>query len=158
MTNPRAALIEGYRTGYQAVVDALAGATPAELEHRPGPGKWSAKEVVHHLADSEMMSAMRLRLILAKEYCIVLGYEPESFAEKFKYNSRPIENALAAFKYAHETTLEILPLLTDEDWTRQAWHTESGLYTPDKWLGIYAKHSHDHAGQIRRAIASARNR
>ncbi|MFN0205346.1 MAG: DinB family protein [Planctomycetota bacterium] len=158
MTNTHADLIEKYRKGYDAVIDALKGATPAELEHRPGPGKWSAKEVVHHLADSETMAAMRIRLVVGKSGSLICGYDPDQFAVKFNYNSRPIENALAAFKIAHETTLEILPHFTAEDWSRQAWHTESGLYSAEKWLATYSKHSHDHAGQIRRAIESARQK
>ncbi|MBI3820245.1 MAG: DinB family protein [Planctomycetes bacterium] len=156
MSNERAQFIEKYKTGYKAVVDALAGATPAQLEHRPGPGKWSAKEVVHHLADSEMMSAMRLRLAVAADRPIIMGYDQDRFAQKFNYQSRPIESALQSFKCARESTLEIFPLLNEEDWKRESWHTESGLYTPAKWLSTYAKHAHDHADQIRRAIASAK--
>ena len=61
----RRTLIDQYRAGYAAVVDALAGADDAALDRRPGPGAWSAREIVHHLADSEMTSAIRLRRLIA---------------------------------------------------------------------------------------------
>lgn len=156
MTNERAALIEKYQSSYQAVVDALGKATTAELEHRPAPGKWSAKEIVHHLADSEMMAAMRLRLVLAEEKPIIVAYDQDRFAAKFNYQSRPIESALAAFRYCHETTVEILKQLKEEDWARQAWHTESGVYTAEKWLKLYSQHALNHADQIKKAIASGK--
>src|SRR5438270_13545620 len=59
----RRALIDRYAHGHQAVLEALSGATDAELDARPAEG-WSAREVVHHLADSEMTSAIRLRRLL----------------------------------------------------------------------------------------------
>ena len=61
----RQTLVTKYKDGYRAVADALAGATDDELDARPAPGKWSAREIVHHLADSEMTSAIRMRNLIA---------------------------------------------------------------------------------------------
>ena len=66
-TEERKALIARYKEGYRVVAEALAHATEEELDARPGPGKWSARELVHHLADAEMTAATRLRLLLALE-------------------------------------------------------------------------------------------
>ena len=63
----RATLIAQYKDGYREVAAALEGASDRELDARPAPGKWSAREIVHHLADSEMTSAIRLRLLVAEE-------------------------------------------------------------------------------------------
>lgn len=152
----RAGLIEAFKSQYQEVVDALAGVTPAELDHRPGPGKWTAREVVHHLADAEMMSAMRLRLLLSEKQPLIVEYDQDRFAEKLQYSRRPIEQALAAVKISHELTAQILDNMGSSDWARQGWHTGAGLYTPDRWLQTYSKHAHSHAGQIREAVASSR--
>ena len=64
---PRRQLIARYKDGYREVAAALEGATDRELDARPAPGKWSAREIVHHLADSEMTSAIRLRLLVAED-------------------------------------------------------------------------------------------
>jgi len=40
--------------------------------------------------------------------------------------------------------------MTEDDWTREGWHTEHGRYTPEDWLRIYAAHAHNHAAQIGR--------
>ena len=46
----RKTLINKYKDGYRAVAEDLAGAPDRELDARPAPNKWSAREIVHHLA------------------------------------------------------------------------------------------------------------
>jgi len=147
----RKELITRYRDGYDVVVDALAGATDADLDRRPAPGEWSAREVVHHLADSEMTSAIRLRRLLAEDDPEISGYDEAEFARRLFYDDRPIDASLAALRAARSTSAEILDRLDDAQWRRTGTHTESGAYGVDQWLTIYAAHAHDHADQIRRA-------
>lgn len=149
-TERRQQLVEQYRQGYSAVVRALDGISEAELDRRPAPGKWTAREIVHHLADSEMTSAIRLRRLIAEDNPVIVGYDQEEFARRLRYD-RPIAASLGALKAARETTCEILDRLTDADWQRTGTHSESGPYSVLKWLQIYAVHAHDHADQIRRA-------
>jgi len=153
----RAQLIERYGGGYAAVEAALAGITDAELESREGPNDWTAREIVHHLADSEMTSAIRLRKLLAEDNPTIQGYSEPEFARRLHYD-RPIEGSMLAFKGARESTASLLGKLSDGDWSRSGTHTESGPYSVETWLQIYAAHGHDHADQIRRARASAASR
>ena len=149
----RAALIEQYMNGYRVVVDALDGASDAELDAREAPGEWSPREVIHHLADSEMTSALRLRRMLVEDCPLVQGYDQDEFARVLFYD-RPIKASLAAFKAARDTTAEILARMTEEQWRRDATHSESGAYSAHDWLRIYAAHAYEHADQIRRARLS----
>jgi DinB superfamily len=151
----RAGLIARYKDGYREVVSALEGATEAELDAKPAPGKWSAREIVHHLADSEMTSAVRLRLLLAEERAAIRPYDQEEFARKLFYD-RPIANSLLAFHAARDSTAELLDCLTDADWAKEGTHPEHPRYGVERWLQIYADHAHNHADQIKRARASAR--
>jgi hypothetical protein len=150
----RKRLIDQYKDGYRAYAEALAGATDAELDAHPAPGKWSAREIAHHLADSEMTSAIRLRLLLATERPTIAGYDENEFARRLHYD-RPIEASLAALEAARRSTAEILDRMGESDWVREGTHTDSGRYTMDTWLEIYAVHAHNHAAQIRRARAAA---
>jgi hypothetical protein len=150
----RKRLIDQYKDGYRAVADALAGATDVELDAHPAPGKWSAREIVHHLADSEMTSAIRLRLLLATERPTISGYDENEFARRLHYE-RPIKASLAALEAARRSTAEILDRMGESDWVREGTHTDSGRYTMNTWLEIYAVHAHNHAAQIRRARAAA---
>src|SRR5258706_11894210 len=71
----RKALIAKYKAGYAEVVKALEGFPTGELTARPIPGKWTAAEIVHHLADSETHSATRLRKLLAEPYPVIQAYD-----------------------------------------------------------------------------------
>jgi hypothetical protein len=150
----RQALVGKYREGYRVVSDALRGISDRELDARPAPGRWSAREIVHHLADSEMTSAIRLRRLLAEDRPMIQGYDQAEYARRLHYN-RPIQASLDAFRAARQTTAEILDRLAETDWTREGTHSDSGRYTVERWLEIYAEHAHNHADQIRRARAAA---
>ena len=149
-TQEREQLVARYAAGYDEVARALQGFPAAGLTAHPIPGKWSAAEIVHHLADSESISAQRLRKLLAEEHAVIHGYDQEAWAVKLRYNEREPAPALEAFRAARATTAQLLPGMTDADWAREGWHTESGRYSAETWLRIYAAHAHNHAAQIRR--------
>src|SRR3954463_11478148 len=152
----RNALIIQYKDGYRAVAEALAGATDEQLDARPEPGKWSARELVHHLADSELTAATRLRLLVAIDNPKIIGYDQDEFARKLYYD-RPIAASLEAFKAARQSTGEILERMTDAQWARAAGtHTEHGPFTAEQWLQLTAAHAHAHAQQILAARDSAK--
>lgn len=133
------------------VREALAGATEAELDRRADPEPWSAREVVHHLADSEMTSAIRVRRLLAEERPFIQGYDEAEFARRLHYD-RPIAASLEAFAAARAATAELLARIGPAELERSGTHAESGPYSVATWLEIYAAHAHDHAAQIERAL------
>jgi hypothetical protein len=151
----RRTLVARYKDGFRAVAEALSGSTDAELDAHPAPGKWSAREIVHHLADSEMTSAIRLRRLLAETDPVMQPYDQDEFARRLHYD-RPIDGSVQALRYARETTADIIDRMRPEDWQRAGVHPEHGRYGVDEWLAIYAEHAHTHADQIRVARAAAR--
>jgi hypothetical protein len=153
----RQELIAQYKAGFDEVSRNLAGFPVDSLTAHAIAGKWSAAEIVHHLADSETTSALRLRRLLVEDHPLIQGYDQEQFAAKLHYNDRDIAPALEAFRAARATTAQLLDLMTEEDWKREGTHSESGSYTTEDWLRIYAAHAHNHAAQIGRlrdALAS----
>jgi DinB superfamily len=154
----RAALIKQYKDGYRQVTEALDVISEGELDFRSAPGKWSPREIVHHLADSETTSAIRLRKLLVEFNPYIQGYDQEEFAKKLQYSKRPIEPALKALEAAIQTTSQILDLMTEDDWKRSGEHAEMGPYSAEIWLGVYAVHARNHADQIRRSRAVFKER
>jgi DinB family protein len=153
----RRKLIDQYEDGYRVVAEALVGAKDEELDARPAPHKWSAREIVHHLADSEMTAAVRLRMLLAVDRPQIAGYDQDEFARRLHYD-RPIESSLEAFKASRRATVDLMQRMTDAEWAREGTHTEHGRYTVERWLEIYAAHAHRHAEQILAARDAARKR
>ncbi|MEO6214304.1 MAG: DinB family protein [Vicinamibacterales bacterium] len=147
-------MIALYRDGYRAVVEALHNATEEELDARGAPGRWSARDIVHHLADSEMTAAVRVRMLLATDRPVIHGYDQDAFSRRLHYD-RPHQSSLEAFRYARECTAQILERLTEEEWLREGTHTEAGSFGVEQWLRIYSEHAHRHARQIVEAREAA---
>jgi hypothetical protein len=143
-------LIHQYRDGYRAVAAALANVTDAELDKRPVDDAWTAREIVHHLADSEATSYLRLRKLLAEDEPVIAAYDEASYARVLHYD-RPIEPSLQVFRAVRQSTADLLDSLEPHEWERSGVHSDSGAYNVETWLRIYAVHAHDHADQIRRA-------
>jgi DinB family protein len=156
MSKPnRAELLSRYSEGAAVLAAAVARLSQTELDHKPADGGFSAREVVHHTADSEMTAAIRLRRLVAEDNPQITGYDPDLFASRLRYASRPFQPSLDAIRAARESTASILEALSEEEWERAGTHSEIGEYSIDTWLEVYAAHCHDHADQIRRAAAEA---
>ena len=145
----RARLIKQYRDGYRAVVEALDGVTEEELD-RCVDGEWTPRQIAHHLADSEMMSAIRIRRLLAEPQPVLYGYDEKGSAERLTAD-RPVAPSLEAMRFARETSAQLMERMSEDDWRIVGTHTESGRYAMEDWLRIYAAHPHEHAAQIKRA-------
>lgn len=149
-TAERQRLIDQYREGIAEVHRALDGATTEELDRRPAPSEWTAREVAHHLADSETMSTIRLRRLLAEDEPRIQAYDENEFARRLHYD-RPIDDSLAVFAAVRTANAGLLTALSEPEWQRTGTHSDDGPYSVETWLRIYAAHGHDHADQIRRA-------
>ena len=148
LAEERKKLVQLYGAGYAAIAEALLKITPEELDFKPDPQRWSVREIVHHLADSEMTAAVRLRLLLAEDRPTLRGYDQDEFARRLYYD-RPHETSLELFRLARQSTSEILDRLTPTEWVREGTHTEAGPYGVESWLKTYSEHAHKHARQIR---------
>jgi hypothetical protein len=152
----RDALLQRYRDGPDRLEAAVLGLSDAELDYQPQDGGWSPREVVHHTADSELTSAIRLRKLLAEENAQIQGYDEMEFSRRLHYRERPVGPSLTAVRAARETSASILGLLSGADWGRSGTHSDSGPYSVENWLEIYAAHCHDHADQVSRAVEESR--
>lgn len=147
--NERTALIDRYRTGTADVEAALAGITEVELDRPPADAdSWTARQVAHHLADSEAMAYVRLRRLIAEDEPLIAGYDEPEWARRLHYD-RPIATSIAVLGAVRAASLQLLETLTEHEWSRAGRHSDSGSYRVETWLAIYANHAHDHADQIR---------
>lgn len=148
-TERRTELIDKYRDGHRAVVEALDGVGEEELD-RSVSGEWTPRQIAHHLADSEMTAAIRLRRLVTEHEPVIAGYDEMEFARTLT-RDRPIAASIEAMRWARESSAQIIDRLTEQEWKRAGTHTEIGPYSIESWLEIYAVHPHDHAAQIKRA-------
>ena len=113
----RTELLQKYRTGHQAVVDSLANLRDEELDHSAVADEWTPRQIVHHIADSEMTAAIRLRMLVTEDQPQIKGYDEKDYARVLT-RDRPIGPSLEAVHAARESTLQILERLSDDEWRR----------------------------------------
>ncbi len=152
----RERLIAQYTAGPARLRGALAAVPPEALKWRPAPREWSAHEIVCHCADSETNAYARIRYVVSEPDPVVLGYDQDRWAVTFDYHAAPLEPALAVVDAIRASTAALIRRLPDEAWTREGRHTESGRYTAEDWLRIYADHLEGHARQIEANVAAWR--
>ena len=152
----RQKLIEQYAAGPARLKAALAAVPPAALQWRPKLGEWSAHEIVVHCADSETNSFVRVRFLAAEKEPVLQGYDQDHWARTFDYHTLPMETALVVVEGVRASTTALIKRLPESAWTKVGRHTESGAYTAETWLTIYADHLEGHAGQIEANVAAWR--
>jgi hypothetical protein len=150
----RRQLIEKYKDGHRVVTEALKGLKDRDLDVRL-PGKWSIREIVHHLADSEMLAAVRLRRLVAEDRPGLRATDVGGYVRRLFYD-RPVQNSLELVRVVRAATTEILERMTDADWAREGVHSETGRFTAEKWLEVFSQHAETHAEQIKRTRTAAK--
>lgn len=148
-----AALRARYAEGTRYVERLVAGADPASLD-RHAPGAWSARQTLHHLADSETMAYTRLRRLLAEPDPVIQGYDEGAWADAplLGYAELPADGALALYSAVRAASAILVGRLSEADLERAGTHTEGGRYTVRRWLEIYTEHPFDHGAQFERAL------
>jgi len=148
----RAGLIDRYARGPELLTAALATVPREALQWKPGPDRWSAHEIVVHCADSETNAHMRLRYLLAEPEPLIVGYDQDRWAVTLDYHAHPLEAALAAVRAVRANTVPLLRRTPEQAWRRVGKHTESGPYSVEDWLAVYAEHLEKHSRQIERNV------
>jgi hypothetical protein len=149
----REVLIQQYADGPARLRAALVSVPTPALKWRPAPTEWSAHEVVCHCADSETNAYARIRFLAAEKSPTLQGYDQDTWAKVLFYDAMPLEPALAVVESVRASTAALIRVLPEEAWTRVGHHTESGRYTAEDWLQIYADHLEVHARQIENNVA-----
>ena len=145
-------LIELYRSGPSLVEQCLAAVPAESLDYSPGPQRWSIRQIVLHIVDSDISSFMRLRKPVAEPGTQVPVYDEEKWARALHGDDMSLETALALFR-AHRTyNCEFLGAVTDDEWKQEVDHPERGSMSLDDVLNLYARHPTWHIDHIKRTL------
>lgn len=147
-------LLERFRRGAELVAMATTGAAGPELDYRPADDKWSVRMIVCHLADVEVVSAMRLRQVIAEENPHLQGFNGEAWADHLDYGKRKISQALETFRRMRGENYELLKDLPESAFSRAGMHTEIGRVTLLDLLKLNAEHAESHVKQVQTTRAA----
>ena len=133
-----------------ALREAVAGLTPEQEATPELPGKWSVRQVVQHLADSDLVGAFRFRMVLAHDSPELPGYDQDLWAERLGYRDVPVATALEQFSFLRDLNLRVLRRAAPEDMGRVMRHAERGDEPLAHMIKLYAAHDLVHLRQIAR--------
>ena len=149
-------LIERFRRGGELLASATTGAAGPELDFKPSPEKWSVRQLVCHMADSELVDGMRLRLILAEENPTLGAYDQELWAKNLDYNRRKLSWAIETCRRLRAENHDLIKDLPEEAFTRVGTHVERGKLTLLDLIRGTAEHLENHVMQLKTVRAAYR--
>ena len=133
---------------------AVSGLTASEDGAPERAGKWSVRQVVQHLADSELVGAFRFRMILAHDAPELPGYDQDLWAARLHYEESDLATALGDFETLRQANLRLFRSATPADLARVMRHAARGDESIAQTIPLYAGHDLVHLAQIRRIRAA----
>jgi hypothetical protein len=137
------------------VKQALAELPPGGLDTSYREKGWTARQVIHHLADSHMNAYTRIKLALTEESPAVKTYEEQLWAELPDSTQMDPAASIAILEGVHARLAVVLESLTPEQFGRTASHPRWGAITIDFFVQLYAWHCRHHVAHMRLAAERA---
>ena len=130
------------------------GATPARLRKRPAPEKWSAAEILAHLADAEIVVSWRLRSILGAPGTPIQAYDQDAWVAAGHYGKRDARKSLERFRVLRDANLALYKDLTPQQWKHHGVHAERGEESVERIALMVAGHDINHLEQVAAILSS----
>lgn len=140
--------IERLRVLPERLRDAASYLSEDALDASPRPGAWTARQVIHHMADGHQVMAERVRLILTEEQPPVKTFDENTWAELADAKTAPIEESLRILDGLHARLARLLASRPYEDLSREMFHPEQGLVKLDRLLSYLDWHGRHHTAQV----------
>lgn len=149
-------ILERFRRGGELLAMSTTGAAGSELDFKPAGGHLSVRQIVCHLADAEIVGAMRLRQIIAEDNPTLQYFDDDAWAEKLDYNKRKISQALETFRRLRTENHELLKDLPESASARTGTHSKDGPMTLLQVIEWFASHLEGHVREIQEVRAAYR--
>ncbi len=134
----------------------LKGVSSAKARKRPAPGKWSIREIVAHVADTELVGGYRIRAILGAPGTQIIGFDQDVWVTALHYDKRDLKKSFEQYRLLRKANLALLKSLTPEQWKHYGNHNERGQETVETIVKMFAGHDLNHFQQIERILGKSR--
>jgi hypothetical protein len=130
----------------------IRGVPASKLRKRPAPGKWSAGEILAHLADTEIVVGWRMRQILGAPGTPIQAFDQDSWVAAGHYEKRDPRKSAEQFRVLREANLSLLKSLAPQQWKDHGMHSERGVETIEQIVRMMAGHDVNHTKQVERIL------
>ncbi len=111
-------------------------------------GGWTARQVIHHVADSHINAYVRSRWMLTEERPTLKAYDEKAWAELPDAALAPIDISLSLIETLHARWHALLTTLSEPSFAREIVHPERGPMSLDRLVQMYAWHGRHHVGHL----------
>jgi len=130
----------------------IKGLSKKQLTRRPEPGKWSIAEILAHMADAELVTGYRLRLILGSNGTPIQAFDQDAWAETFNYGTSDSKASLETFRTLRESNLRLLNSVSSRLWKNYGEHQERGRESVEHIVRLIAGHDLNHIQQVEKIV------
>lgn len=141
--------IDTYKVRLRETVDSL---SDEELSSTYREGSWNVRQLVHHIADSQVNMYQRLKLALTDENPTVPGFIQDDWAVQ-PDTELPVESSIKMLEGINERIVSLGNSLTEEQLNRTFTHEEAGEITVTTKVAKLAWHEEHHLAHIKMALA-----
>jgi len=127
---------------------AVAGLSQPQLNTPYREAGWTARQVVHHLAESHLVAFTRMKFALVEESPTAKSYDEARWVELPDYDSTPLEVSMTLLEALHARWIYLLAGLSEEQFARRFRHPTFGLIRLDQQLARTAWHGRHHVAHI----------
>jgi uncharacterized damage-inducible protein DinB len=115
---PEGDIVATLATQAEATLALLRGLADSAAGHRYAPGKWSIREVLGHMADTERVFAYRLMRFARGDATALPGFDENAWMAPAEFDARTLPSLLAEFAAVRNATVALLAGLPADAWTR----------------------------------------
>lgn len=136
----------------------IKGRSKTFLRKRPGENRWSVAEILAHLAESEIVFAYRLRLVVSAPGTPIQAFDQNVWQSNAGYLVKNPKEASDLFAEFRAGNVAFLKSLTDEQWLSFGMHSERGKESVERMVELYAGHDVNHLRQIEGIAKTSRKK
>lgn len=140
-------LLESLEAGERRIAD-IAALEPALLGRSYAPGKWTANQILSHLADTELVYCYRFMKALAEEGALIVPFDQDRWVDQLGGATRPPQVSLAMIRGVRAMVRHLLVTASAEQLARITHHPERGDLTPLTLATSLASHASHHLDQL----------
>lgn len=122
------------------------------LERSYGPGKWSVRFLLHHIADSETVLYDRICRVLSEPRQVIWAYDEDAWAKARDYSTLPLALSRRIYEAVRAAIIYHARVHYDTEGHREFVHSETGLRTLKDEFDKVASHNEHHLAQIELAL------
>jgi hypothetical protein len=124
-----------------------------ELNKNYGDGKWTIRQILHHLTDTEYLFVGRLKKIMAEPKQVIWAFNQDEWNETFDYVNESLTSKKELYSLCREMNRELIEKYYDQFKDKEFVHSITGLRTLQMEFDKVGLHNHTHNEQIKIALA-----